>query len=121
MARAERLAAGPTGKTRPRGVFSVMKGTGLASGAILMRMRPSLPDFFWIFLEPWAHNEPHGTLETHSAPQRMKTAPSWSGPSEQNQERRWSFQVGTPLLVHLWRYLSIVFLMAAFQSSRRWP
>jgi hypothetical protein len=86
-----------------------------------MRMRPSLPDFFWIFLEPWAHNEPHGTLEIRSAPQRMKTAPSWWGPSEQNQERRWSFQVGTPLLVHLWRYLSIVFLMAAFQSSRRWP
>jgi hypothetical protein len=82
---------------------------------------PEPPRFFWIFLEPWAHNEPHSTLETHSAPQRMKTAPSWSGPSEQNQERRWSFQVGTPLLVHLWRYLSIVFLMAAFQSSRRWP
>jgi hypothetical protein len=49
MARAEQLAAGPTGKTRPRGVFSADERPGRATGAISEYEHPTFPIFLGIF------------------------------------------------------------------------
>jgi hypothetical protein len=52
MTRAERLAAGPTGKTRPRGVFSADERPGRATGAISMHIRPTPLLIFFCYPSP---------------------------------------------------------------------
>jgi hypothetical protein len=66
MARAEQLAAGPTGKTRPRGVFSADERPGRLQEPSPSTNTPRFL-FFWEFFIPafMATARPHACLTTH--------------------------------------------------------